>query len=72
MDNLCDALKAYREALLEQALDDLLFRHQGAQRDPSKLEKVMAARARVLTLAQKCPAEDLTGQLMQAGFLSGV
>lgn len=69
MDNLFEALKAYRAALLEQAVDDLLWRHQGAPKDPTKLQGVVDARARVLRLAEHHVGEDLTRHLMAANFL---
>lgn len=69
--NLVAAVKAYRAALLEQALDDLLTRHSGYPRNPHTLERCLVTRGAVMALARHVNSTQFTAACMEAGFLGG-
>lgn len=70
VEALCEALAAYRRALLEMAFDDMLFRLYGAPRDPNMLQQSTVARGAVLSAAGRCSADNVTAAFMATGFIS--
>ena len=66
---LQQALAAYRAALLETAVGDLMWRQHGHLKSLDATSKVRDARDDVLDASVKLTAEQFTAALMESGFL---
>lgn len=64
--NLVKALNAYRQALFEQAFDDLLHSAHGTPPDRTKLANVGAKRREAIEAAKLVTPEQLTQCVMVA------